>query len=51
MDLNEFKHFICCKIELDSTRSTVNTSFKYDMSGQLLAFPVEDDEAIEVPCP
>ena len=48
MDLNEFKRLICSKIGLDSTRSTVNISFKYAMSGQLLAFPVEDDEAIHV---
>ena len=47
MDLNEFKRLICSKIRLDSTRSTVNISFKYAMSGQLLAFPVEDDEAID----
>ena len=42
-----FKHFICSKIELDSTRSIINISFKYDMSGELLVFPVEDDEAID----
>ena len=47
MDLNQFKRFICSKIGLDPTRSTVNISFKYDMSGELLAFPVEDDEAID----
>ena len=46
MDLNQFKRFICSKIELDPTRTTVNISFKYDMNGELLAFPVEDDEAI-----
>ena len=34
MDLNEFKLFICSKIGIDSTTSTVNISFKYDMSGQ-----------------
>ena len=47
MNLNEFKRFICSMIGLDSTRSTVNISFKYDMSGELIAFPVEDDEAID----
>ena len=47
MDLNEFKRFICSKIGLDSTRSTLNISFKYGMSGQLLAFPIEEDEAID----
>ncbi|XP_057522046.1 uncharacterized protein LOC130802153 [Amaranthus tricolor] len=47
MDLNHFKRFICSKIGFDHTRSTVNISFKYDMSGELLAFPVEDDEAID----
>ncbi|XP_057544261.1 uncharacterized protein LOC130823603 isoform X1 [Amaranthus tricolor] len=46
MDLNQFKRFICFKIGLEPTKSTVNISFKYDMSGELLAFPVEDDEAI-----
>ena len=47
MDLNEFKCFICSNIGLDSIRSTINISFKYNMSGQLLAFSVEDDEAID----
>ena len=47
MDLNEFNLLICSKIKIDTTRSTVNISFKYDMSGQLLAFLVEDDEAID----
>ena len=47
MDLNEFKHFICSKIGIDTTRSTVNVSFKYNMSGELLALPVEDEEAID----
>ena len=47
MDLNEFKRFIYSKIGLDSTRSIVNISFKYDMSGELLTFPVEDNEAID----
>ena len=47
MDLNHFKRFICSKIGLDPTRSTVNISFKYDMSGELIAFLVEDDEAID----
>ncbi|XP_057536703.1 uncharacterized protein LOC130814600 [Amaranthus tricolor] len=46
MDLNEFKHLICSKIGFDTTRSIVNVSFKYNMSGDLLAFPVEDEEAI-----
>ena len=32
MDSNQFKRFICSKIGLDPTRSTVNISFKYDMS-------------------
>ena len=50
MDLNHFKRFICSKIGLDPTRSTVNISFKYDMSGELLAFSVEDDEAIDAMC-
>ena len=47
MDLNEFKHFICSKIGIDTTRSTVNLCFKYNLSGDLLAFPVEDEEAID----
>ena len=47
MDLNEFKLFVFSKIGIDTTRSTVNLSFKYDMSGQLLAFPVEDDDSID----
>ena len=47
LGFDEFKLLICSKIEIDTTRSTVNISFKYDMSGQLLAFPVEDDEAID----
>ena len=47
MDLNEFKHLICSKIGIDTTRSTVNVSFKYNMSGQLLALPVEDEEATD----
>ena len=47
MDLNEFKHFICSRIGIDTTRSTVNLSFKYNLSGDLLAFPVEDEEAID----
>ena len=43
MNLNHFIiRFICSKIGLDPTRCTVNISFKYDMSGKLLAFPVED---------
>ena len=48
MDLNKFKLLICFKIGIDTTRSTVNLSFKYDMSGQLLAFLVEDDDSIDV---
>ena len=47
MDLNEFKHLICSKIGIDTTRSTINVSFKYNMSGELLALPVEDEEAID----
>ena len=46
MDLNEFKLLVCSKIGIDTTRSTVNLSFKYDMSDQLLAFPIEDDDSI-----
>ena len=38
---------VCTKIGFDPIRNTVNISFKYDMSGELLAFPVEDDEAID----
>ena len=45
MDLNQFKRFICSKIGLNPIRSTVNISFKYYMSGELLVFPVEDDDA------
>ena len=37
MDLNEFKHFICFRIGIDTTRSTINLSFKYNLSGDLLA--------------
>ena len=48
MDLNEFKHLICSKIGIDTTRSTFNVSFKYTMSGELLAHPIEDEEAIDV---
>src|SRR5688572_17235240 len=47
MDLNQFKRLISSKIGLDPTRSTVNISFKYAMSGQFIAFPVEDDDAID----
>ena len=47
MDLNHFKRFICSKIGLDPTRSIVNIRFKYDMSGELLVFPVKDDVAID----
>ena len=47
MDLNHFRRFICSKIGLDPTRSTVNISFKYALSGEFIAFPVEDDEAID----
>ena len=46
MDLNEFKLLICSKIGIDTTR-IVNLSFKYDMSDQLLAFPIEDDDCID----
>ena len=46
MDLNEFKLLICSKIRIDTTQSTVNLCFKYDMSCQLLAFSVEDDDSI-----
>ena len=38
MNLNEFKLLVCSKIGIDTLRSTVNLSFKYDISGQLLAF-------------
>ena len=44
MDLSEFKLLICSNIGIDSTRSVVTIYFKYDMSGQLLAFSVEDDK-------
>ena len=47
MDLNHFKRFICSKIGLNLTRNTVNISFKYDMSGEFLAFSVDDDEVID----
>ena len=47
MDLNEFKLFLCSMIGIDTTRSTVNINFKYEMSGQLLAFPIEDDKTID----
>ena len=47
MDLNEFKLFVFSKIGIDTRRSAVNICFKHDMSGQLLAFLVEDDEAID----
>ncbi|XP_057526212.1 uncharacterized protein LOC130805456 [Amaranthus tricolor] len=47
MDLNHFRRFISSKIGLDPTRSTVNISFKYALSGEFIAFPVEDDEAID----
>ncbi|XP_057538702.1 uncharacterized protein LOC130816111 [Amaranthus tricolor] len=47
IDLNEFKHLICFKIGINTTRSTVNVSFKYNLSGELLALPVEDEEAID----
>ena len=33
MDLNQFKRFIYSKIGLDPSKSSVNISFKYDMSG------------------
>ncbi|XP_057533383.1 uncharacterized protein LOC130811201 [Amaranthus tricolor] len=46
MNLNELKLHICSKIGIDST-STVNISFKYGMSGQFLAFPIEDEDALE----
>ena len=47
IDLNHFRRFISSKIGLDPTRSTVNISFKYALSGEFIAFPVEDDEAID----
>ena len=47
MDLNEFKLHIYSKIGIDSTTNTVNISFEYGMSGQFLAYPIEDDEALE----
>ena len=47
MDLNEFKLLVCFKIGIDTTRSTVNLCFKYYMSGELLAFSVEDDDSID----
>ena len=47
MDLNHFRRFISSKIVLDPNRSTVNISFKYALSGEFIAFPVEDDEAID----
>ena len=47
MDLNAFRLLICSKIEIDTTWSAVNICFKYDMSGQLLAFPIEDDDSID----
>ena len=50
MDLNEFNLLVCSKIGIDTTRSTVNLSFKYDMSDQLLAFPIEDDDSIYAMC-
>ena len=50
MDLNEFKLLVCSKIGISTTRSIVNLSFKYDMSGQLLAFLVEDDDSTDAMC-
>ena len=47
MDLNEFKLLICSKIGIDTTRNTINFCFKYNMSGQLLAFPVRNDDSID----
>lgn len=47
MDLNEIKLLICSKIETDSTTSIVNIYFKYGMCGHLLAYSIEDDEALE----
>ena len=47
MDFNECKLLVCFKIEIDTTRSTINLSFKYYMSGKWLAFPVEDDDSID----
>ena len=47
MDLNEFKLLVCSKIGIDTTRSTINLSFKYYMSGELLVFPVEDNDSID----
>ena len=47
MDLNEYELLVCSKIGIDTTRSTVNLSFKHDMSGEFLAFPVEDDDFID----
>jgi hypothetical protein len=47
MDLNNFKRYISSRIGLDPTRSTVNISFKYSLSGQFISLPVDDDEAID----
>ena len=47
MDLNEFKLLVRSKIGIDTRRSIVKICFKYDMSEQLLAYLVEDDEAID----
>ena len=47
MDLNAFKLLICSKIGIDTIRSTVNICFKYNMSGQVLSFSVEDDNYID----
>lgn len=33
MDLNELKLYICFRIIIDSTTSTVSISFKYGMNG------------------
>ena len=47
MDLNELKLHICFRIDIDSTTSIINISFKYGMSGQFLAYPIEDEDALE----
>ena len=41
------KLLICSKIGIDTRRSMVKLCYKYDISGQLLAFSIEDDDAID----
>ena len=44
MTLDEILIHICWRIDIDSTTSSVNLSFKFEMNGQYSEYPVDEEE-------